>query len=61
VRKRDPLARRKVVSLAELADRPRVPVPGGTFTGEIIHDACRAAGFAPHVVLTLSSAEAFVR
>ena len=28
------------------------------FWGEIIHDACREAGFAPRVVLTLSSAEA---
>ena len=58
VRKSDPLARRKVVRLAALAERPLVLVPGGTFTGEIIHDACREAGFAPRVVLTLSSAEA---
>jgi DNA-binding transcriptional LysR family regulator len=35
-----------------------VLVPATTFTGEIIHDACREAGFAPRVVLTLSSAEA---
>jgi DNA-binding transcriptional LysR family regulator len=58
VRKSDPLARRKVLRLAALAERPLVLVPGGTFTGEIIHEACRAAGFAPRVVLTLSSAEA---
>jgi DNA-binding transcriptional LysR family regulator len=58
VRKRDVLAKHKVVRLAALADRPLVLVPSGTFTGEIIHDACRAAGFAPRVVLTLSSAEA---
>jgi DNA-binding transcriptional LysR family regulator len=58
VRKRDPLARRKAVPLSALAERELVLVPGGTFTGEIIHDACRAAGFSPRVVLTLSSAEA---
>lgn len=58
VRKRDPLARRKIVRLASLAQRPLVLVPGATFTGEIIHQACRAAGFSPQVVLTLSSAEA---
>ncbi len=58
VRKRDPLARRKVVPLLALAERPLVLVPSGTFTGEIIHDACRLAGFVPRVVLTLSSAEA---
>jgi DNA-binding transcriptional LysR family regulator len=58
VRKKDPLARRKVVPLSALAERSFVLVPGGTFTGEIIHDACREAGFAPRVVLTLSSAEA---
>jgi len=58
VRKADPLSRRKQVRLAALAERPLVLVPGGTFTGEIIHEACRAAGFAPRVVLTLSSAEA---
>jgi DNA-binding transcriptional LysR family regulator len=58
VRKKDPLARRKVMPLSALAERPLVLVPGSTFTGEIIHDACRQAGFAPRVVLTLSSAEA---
>jgi LysR family transcriptional regulator, cyn operon transcriptional activator len=58
VRKSDPLARRKVVRLAVLAERPLVLVPGATFTGEIIHEACRSAGFEPNVVLTLSSAEA---
>jgi DNA-binding transcriptional LysR family regulator len=58
VRKSDPLAKHKAVRLAALAERPLVLVPGATFTGEIIHDACREAGFAPRVVLTLSSAEA---
>lgn len=58
VRKNDPLARRKTVRLAALAQRPLVLVPSGTFTGEIIHEACREAGFEPQVVLTLSSAEA---
>jgi DNA-binding transcriptional LysR family regulator len=58
VRKSDPFSRRKVVRLAALATRPLVLVPGPTFTGEIIHEACRAAGFDPQVVLTLSSAEA---
>jgi LysR family transcriptional regulator, cyn operon transcriptional activator len=58
VRKSDPLSRRKTRSLAELAERALVLVPAATFTGEIIHEACRAAGFAPRVVLTLSSAEA---
>ncbi len=58
VRKSDPLARRKEVRLAVLAGRELVLVPSGTFTGEIIHEACREAGFEPRVVLTLSSAEA---
>jgi DNA-binding transcriptional LysR family regulator len=58
IRKSDPLAKRRVLSLAALAQRPLVLVPASTFTGEIIHDACRDAGFVPHVVLTLSSAEA---
>jgi DNA-binding transcriptional LysR family regulator len=58
VRKSDPLARRKVVRMAALFERPLVLVPGTTFTGEIIHEACRAAGFEAKVVLTLSSAEA---
>jgi DNA-binding transcriptional LysR family regulator len=58
VRKSDPLAKRQVLRLSALAERPLVLVPAGTFTGEIIHAACRAAGFSPHVVLTLSSAEA---
>ena len=58
VRKSDPLARRKELRLAALAERPLVLVPNGTFTGEIIHEACREAGFEPKVVLTLSSAEA---
>jgi DNA-binding transcriptional LysR family regulator len=58
VRKSDPLARRKELRLIALAQRPLVLVPSGTFTGEIIHEACRVAGFEPQVVLTLSSAEA---
>lgn len=58
VRQADPLARRKVVALSALAKRELVLVPGATFTGEIIHDACQAAGFTPRVALTLSSAEA---
>ncbi len=58
VRRSDPLARRKQVRLLALAERPLVLVPSGTFTGQIIHEACRSAGFEPRVVLTLSSAEA---
>jgi DNA-binding transcriptional LysR family regulator len=58
VRKSDPLSRRKVLRLSALAERPLVLVPAATFTGEIIHEACRSAGFAPRVLLTLSSAEA---
>jgi len=58
VRKNDPLAQRRSVALSALHEVPLVLVPGGTFTGEIIHDACREAGFSPRVVLTLSSAEA---
>ncbi len=58
VRKKDPLGKRKVLSLSALAEVPLVLVPGSTFTGEIIHEACREAGFSPKVVLTLSSAEA---
>ena len=58
VRASDPLARRKTVRLAALSQREFVLVPSTTFTGEIIHEACREAGFGPHVVLTLSSAEA---
>jgi DNA-binding transcriptional LysR family regulator len=58
VRKSDPLSSRKTLRLAALAERELVLVPAATFTGEIIHEACRVAGFAPQVVLTLSSAEA---
>ena len=58
VRKDDPLAKRTLMRLAVLAERPLVLVPASTFTGEIIHEACRIAGFTPRVVLTLSSAEA---
>ena len=58
VRKSDPLSRRKVLRLSALGERSLVLVPSGTFTGEIIHEACREAGFTPRVVLTLSSAEA---
>jgi len=58
VRRNDPLAQRSSITLGALRDVPLVLVPGGTFTGEIIHDACREAGFSPKVVLTLSSAEA---
>ena len=58
VRKSDPLSRRKVLRLSALAERALVLVPAATFTGEIIHEACRSAGFAPRVLLTLSSAEA---
>ena len=58
VRKSDPLSRRKVLRLSALAERALVLVPAASFTGEIIHEACRSAGFAPRVLLTLSSAEA---
>jgi len=58
VRKSDPLAQRRSVHLSSLAARDLVLVPAATFTGEIIHQACRDAGFAPRVLLTLSSAEA---
>jgi DNA-binding transcriptional LysR family regulator len=47
VRKSDPLAKRQVLRLSALAERPLVLVPAGTFTGEIIHAACRAAGRLP--------------
>lgn len=58
VRKSDPLAKRKSVRLSALRERELVLVPAQTFSGEIIHDACRVAGFAPRVLLTLSSPEA---
>lgn len=58
VRGDDALARKRSVRLAALAERSFVLVPSGTFTGQIIYDACREAGFVPRVVLTLSSAEA---
>jgi DNA-binding transcriptional LysR family regulator len=58
VRRDDPLARLGRVPLARLAARPWLSVLGGTYTRRLLDDACRAAGFAPQVVLELESGEA---
>lgn len=58
MRRSEPLARLKTLRLSRLAGQPLVLVPDGTFLSDIVHAACERAGFVPHVILTLASAEA---
>ncbi len=58
VRRDHALAARASVPLAALAAEPMVLVPPATYTGSVIHAACRKAGFAPRAVLALESGEA---
>jgi DNA-binding transcriptional LysR family regulator len=58
VRAGDDLAKRRRVRLAELAERPMLVAPAGTYTHDVVMDACARAGFVPRVVLTLDSGEA---
>jgi DNA-binding transcriptional LysR family regulator len=58
VRRDHALAARASVPLAALAGEPMVLVPPATYTGSVIHAACRKAGFAPRAVLALESGEA---
>ena len=57
VHRRDPLARRRRIPLAALADRPLALVPAETYTGTVIRSACERAGFVPRVTITLDSGE----
>jgi DNA-binding transcriptional LysR family regulator len=58
VRAEDPLARRRKVRLADLAERPMLMAAEGTSTHEVVVEACARAGFAPNVAMTLDSGEA---
>jgi DNA-binding transcriptional LysR family regulator len=57
VRADDPLARRRRVPLADLRDRPMLLGEPSTYTFEVVVEACRRAGFTPHVILCLDSGE----
>jgi LysR family cyn operon transcriptional activator len=57
VRATDPLARRRQVSIAALADRPLVLVPASSPTGAVIHAAFASVGLAPIIRLTIDSGE----
>ena len=58
VRADDPLARKRRVALSELEGAPMLLAAPGTYTHDVVVDACEKAGFAPRVVLTLDSGEA---
>jgi LysR family transcriptional regulator, hydrogen peroxide-inducible genes activator len=58
LRRSDPLARSKSLRLKQLAGRELLLTPDGTFLSDMVHEACRKAGFEPRVRLTLASAEA---
>lgn len=58
VRARDAWARHSQVALAKLRDEQFVLVLPGTFTYEIIRQACQKAGFEPRTRLSLESGEA---
>jgi DNA-binding transcriptional LysR family regulator len=58
VRPGDALARRRRVRLGDLADRPILMAAPGTYTHDVVVEACARAGFAPRVVLSLDSGEA---
>lgn len=58
VRRDDPFARRRQLPLRALAERPWVTVLPGTFTRQLLDQACRQAGFTPRVALELESGEA---
>lgn len=50
-----PLAKRRRIALAALAEEPFVLVPTGTFFAIAIEDVCRKAGFTPHVRARIAS------
>lgn len=58
VRRSDPLAQLKTISLSTLADREFVMVLPGTFTSQLILASCAKAGFSPKILIHLESGEA---
>jgi DNA-binding transcriptional LysR family regulator len=58
VRSDDPLGRRRRIALREVSERPMLLAAPGTYTWEVVVDACRRAGCSPRVVLSLDSGEA---
>lgn len=50
-----PLARRKRLSVRELAASPLVLLAGGCYTGRMIHEAFRTAGVRPRVQVEMNS------
>jgi LysR family cyn operon transcriptional activator len=58
VRAADDLAGKRRVRLADLADRPMLMAASGTYTHDVVLEACARAGFTPRVVLSLDSGEA---
>jgi DNA-binding transcriptional LysR family regulator len=54
----DPLAGEEAIDLAQLADRPFLMLEAGFGLRDIVWDACRAAGFLPHVALEMESIQA---
>jgi len=58
VRRDDPLARRQRIAIADLAERDLLLVPATAYTGQVVHEACAAAGIKPRIRLELASGEA---
>jgi DNA-binding transcriptional LysR family regulator len=52
---RHPLAKRRQIPIAALAEEPFVLVPAGTFFAAAIEEVCRKAGFAPKVRTRIAS------
>jgi DNA-binding transcriptional LysR family regulator len=50
-----PLAKRRQIPIAALADEPFTLVPAGTFFAAAIEDVCRKAGFTPKVRARIAS------
>jgi DNA-binding transcriptional LysR family regulator len=52
------LASTPVINLAQAADWPWILTPAGTYFGQAIRNACRAAGFEPRVVHAITDTSA---
>ncbi len=57
MRRDHPLAKRRRLSMAQLADEALLLVPVATITGRLLQNCCRRAGFALQPALTLDSPE----
>jgi DNA-binding transcriptional LysR family regulator len=61
---RHPLAKRRQIPIAALAEEPFVLAPAGTFFAAAVEEVCRKAGFTPKVrarIASLSGLSALVR